>query len=138
MAMNDPISAPEKKATRSRYVPGSGQMHRHVLVVLEPQKERASLHPRTFFHQQLGDQSRRLGEDLYLGLGLEVGGETKHGLDGAALERGDLHRNDLFPGLRLVVVLLAELHALAGRQQDEVDQAEDEMRSSEFHKRWDP
>jgi acetolactate synthase-1/3 small subunit len=34
MAMNDPISAPEKKATRSRYVPGSGQMHRHVLVVL--------------------------------------------------------------------------------------------------------
>jgi acetolactate synthase-1/3 small subunit len=34
MAMNDPISAPAKNATKERYVPGSGQTHRHVLVVL--------------------------------------------------------------------------------------------------------
>ncbi len=34
MAMNDPISAPAKHADRARYVPGSGQTHRHVLVVL--------------------------------------------------------------------------------------------------------
>ncbi len=34
MAMNDPISAPAKHAARARYVPGSGQTHRHVLVVL--------------------------------------------------------------------------------------------------------
>ena len=34
MAMNDPISAPAKQASNQRYVPGSGQTHRHVLVVL--------------------------------------------------------------------------------------------------------
>ncbi len=34
MAMNDPISAPAKNAAKERYVPGSGQTHRHVLVVL--------------------------------------------------------------------------------------------------------
>ena len=34
MAMNDPISAPAKHAAKERYVPGSGQTHRHVLVVL--------------------------------------------------------------------------------------------------------
>ena len=34
MAMNDPIAAPAKNATKARYVPGSGQTHRHVLVVL--------------------------------------------------------------------------------------------------------
>ena len=33
-AMNDPIAAPDKDAPKSRYVPGSGQTHRHVLVVL--------------------------------------------------------------------------------------------------------
>ena len=33
-AMNDPIAAPEKDQPKSRYVPGSGQRHRHVLVVL--------------------------------------------------------------------------------------------------------
>jgi acetolactate synthase-1/3 small subunit len=34
MAMNDPISAPAKHAAKERYVPGTGQQHRHVLVVL--------------------------------------------------------------------------------------------------------
>ena len=34
MAMNDPISAPAKHAAKERYIPGSGQTHRHVLVVL--------------------------------------------------------------------------------------------------------
>ena len=34
MAMNDPISAPAKHTAKQRYVPGSGQTHRHVLVVL--------------------------------------------------------------------------------------------------------
>ncbi len=34
MAMNDPISAPVKHAPKERYVPGTGQQHRHVLVVL--------------------------------------------------------------------------------------------------------
>ena len=34
MAMNDPISAPVKHAPKERYVPGTGQKHRHVLVVL--------------------------------------------------------------------------------------------------------
>jgi acetolactate synthase-1/3 small subunit len=34
MAMNDPISAPVKHAAKERYVPGTGQQHRHVLVVL--------------------------------------------------------------------------------------------------------
>ncbi len=34
MAMNDPIAAPAKHAAKERYVPGSGQTHRHVLVVL--------------------------------------------------------------------------------------------------------
>ncbi len=34
MAMNDPIAAPQKHAPKQRYVPGSGQTHRHVLVVL--------------------------------------------------------------------------------------------------------
>ena len=34
MAMNDPISAPAKHAAKERYVPGTGQTHRHVLVVL--------------------------------------------------------------------------------------------------------
>jgi acetolactate synthase-1/3 small subunit len=34
MAMNDPIAAPAKNAAKERYVPGSGQTHRHVLVVL--------------------------------------------------------------------------------------------------------
>jgi acetolactate synthase-1/3 small subunit len=34
MAMNDPISAPVKQHAKERYVPGSGQTHRHVLVVL--------------------------------------------------------------------------------------------------------
>jgi acetolactate synthase-1/3 small subunit len=34
MAMNDPIAAPERNAVKQRYVPGSGQTHRHVLVVL--------------------------------------------------------------------------------------------------------
>jgi acetolactate synthase-1/3 small subunit len=34
MAMNDPIAAPAKDAPKARYVPGSGQTHRHVLVVL--------------------------------------------------------------------------------------------------------
>jgi acetolactate synthase I/III small subunit len=34
MVMNDPISAPVKHAAKQRYVPGSGQAHRHVLVVL--------------------------------------------------------------------------------------------------------
>ncbi len=33
-AMNDPIAAPEKDTPKARYVPGSGQLHRHVLVVL--------------------------------------------------------------------------------------------------------
>ena len=33
-AMNDPIAAPAKDVPKSRYVPGSGQTHRHVLVVL--------------------------------------------------------------------------------------------------------
>lgn len=33
-AMNDPIAAPAKDTPKARYVPGSGQMHRHVLVVL--------------------------------------------------------------------------------------------------------
>ncbi len=33
-AMNDPISAPVKHQEKERYVPGSGQTHRHVLVVL--------------------------------------------------------------------------------------------------------
>jgi acetolactate synthase-1/3 small subunit len=32
--MNDPIAAPDKHAAKQRYVPGSGQTHRHVLVVL--------------------------------------------------------------------------------------------------------
>ena len=35
MAMNDPISAPEKHTAKARYVPGTGNaQHRHVLVVL--------------------------------------------------------------------------------------------------------
>jgi acetolactate synthase I/III small subunit len=34
MAMNDPIAAPDRNAAKARYVPGSGQTHRHVLVVL--------------------------------------------------------------------------------------------------------
>ena len=34
MAMNDPIAAPDRNAPKARYVPGSGQTHRHVLVVL--------------------------------------------------------------------------------------------------------
>ena len=34
MAMNDPISAPAKHTAKQRYVPGSGQTQRHVLVVL--------------------------------------------------------------------------------------------------------
>jgi acetolactate synthase-1/3 small subunit len=35
MAMNDPISAPEKHTAKARYVPGTGrELHRHVLVVL--------------------------------------------------------------------------------------------------------
>jgi acetolactate synthase-1/3 small subunit len=33
-AMNDPIAAPAKSTEKVRYVPGSGQTHRHVLVVL--------------------------------------------------------------------------------------------------------
>jgi acetolactate synthase-1/3 small subunit len=33
-AMNDPIAAPLKVAEKERYVPGTGQSHRHVLVVL--------------------------------------------------------------------------------------------------------
>ncbi len=32
--MNDPISAPAKHAAKERHVPGTGQSHRHVLVVL--------------------------------------------------------------------------------------------------------
>ncbi|HSM33540.1 MAG TPA: acetolactate synthase small subunit [Anaerolineae bacterium] len=32
--MNDPIAAPDRNAAKARYVPGSGQTHRHVLVVL--------------------------------------------------------------------------------------------------------
>ena len=35
MAMNDPISAPEKHTPKARHVPGTGrELHRHVLVVL--------------------------------------------------------------------------------------------------------
>ncbi len=34
MAMNDPISAPAKHTAKHRHVPGTGQTHRHVLVVL--------------------------------------------------------------------------------------------------------
>ena len=33
-AMNDPISAPVKTAEKQRAVPGTGERHRHVLVVL--------------------------------------------------------------------------------------------------------
>ena len=33
-AMNDPIAAPAKSSEKERYIPGSGQTHRHVLVVL--------------------------------------------------------------------------------------------------------
>ncbi len=33
-AMNDPIAAPAKDAPKQRLVPGSGETHRHVLVVL--------------------------------------------------------------------------------------------------------
>lgn len=33
-AMNDPIAAPERITQKERYVPGTGQTHRHVLVVL--------------------------------------------------------------------------------------------------------
>src|SRR3990170_1183566 len=33
-AMNDPIAAPVKTAEKKRYIPGSGETHRHVLVVL--------------------------------------------------------------------------------------------------------
>jgi acetolactate synthase-1/3 small subunit len=33
-AMNDPIAAPAKVSEAERYVPGSGQTHRHVLVVI--------------------------------------------------------------------------------------------------------
>jgi acetolactate synthase-1/3 small subunit len=34
MAMNDPIAAPVKHAAKTRTLPGTGQSHRHVLVVL--------------------------------------------------------------------------------------------------------
>lgn len=33
-AMNDPIAAPLKSVEKERYVPGTGQAHRHVIVVL--------------------------------------------------------------------------------------------------------
>lgn len=33
-AMNDPIAAPERTTTTERYVPGSGETRRHVLVVI--------------------------------------------------------------------------------------------------------
>ncbi len=33
-AMNDPIAAPVRTVDKLRYVPGSGERHRHVLVVL--------------------------------------------------------------------------------------------------------
>jgi acetolactate synthase-1/3 small subunit len=33
-AMNDPLAAPPARATAERYVPGTGEQHRHTLVVL--------------------------------------------------------------------------------------------------------
>ena len=33
-AMNDPLAAPTVGATPSRYVPGSGHVNRHVVVVI--------------------------------------------------------------------------------------------------------
>ena len=61
-----------------------------LLVVLEPHEDVAAGDGVALLDQQLADQPRRLGEDLDLAFGLEVGGVAQHRFDRAALEDGDL------------------------------------------------